>query len=459
MQTYYHSSGEVPSATYQSFEQTPVVARQAWPTRVLVCAAMVFVCVVAFLTYAVAEKTSVQTFVAPALQAARAPTAIPRYASRRGREQAPPPSNPFGFEGFGAAPPPPPPPPSRSRPSFDASGVTGVAGVGAKVVSELALYLAFNTAYFVSNTYQFLTEEQQKKLAKETVDKQLPELLELLGGASAATSKTLKTVADTEEFKDLQSSASDATKELTKGIKVEGKSKETLDKIKDIVADEKGEVLSEERKANVLDILKKGGAKATELSLYVFYNTFSILRNLDRVLPSETQTDGIEGKIEELETKAGELVASVKELPSKAGDVKEKLADFKDSIPTAQDLAELDPAEVSLSIRESLANAKTKIDDLVSWISASVAEDSEVRGTLQDLQIKLKPVTDKLGELAAKLPLPKKEDGSIDVSELLAQSGIVTVKGLKALVEATKKSAGSVNEKTAAAAAASSPAP
>ena len=65
------------------------------------------------------------------------------------------------------------------------------------------------------------------------------------------------------------------------------------------------------------------------------------------------------------------------------------------------------------SIRESLANAKTKIDDLVSWISASVAEDSEVRGTLQDLQIKLKPVTDKLGELAAKLPLPKKEDGSI----------------------------------------------
>ena len=46
-----------------------------------------------------------------------------------------------------------------------------------------------------------------------------------------------------------------------------------------------------------------------------------------------------------------------------------------------------------------------------------------------------------------------------DVSELLAQSGIVTVKGLKALVEATKKSAGSVNEKTAAAAAASSPAP
>ena len=143
-------------------------------------------------------------------------------------------------------------------------GVTGVAGVGAKVVSELALYLAFNTAYFVSNTYQFLTEEQQKKLAKETVDKcvlqtesylcggaprkaacadpqfiwcmlltagfplslfpdhrQLPELLELLGGASAATSKTLKTVADTEEFKDLQSSASDATKELTKGIKVE----------------------------------------------------------------------------------------------------------------------------------------------------------------------------------------------------------------------------------------------
>ena len=53
MQTYYHSSGEVPSATYQSFEQTPVVARQAWPTRVLVCAAMVFVCVVAFLTYGV----------------------------------------------------------------------------------------------------------------------------------------------------------------------------------------------------------------------------------------------------------------------------------------------------------------------------------------------------------------------------------------------------------------------
>ena len=56
------SSGEVSSATYQSFEQTPVVACQAWPTRVLVCAAMIFVCVVAFLTYAVAEKTSVQTF-------------------------------------------------------------------------------------------------------------------------------------------------------------------------------------------------------------------------------------------------------------------------------------------------------------------------------------------------------------------------------------------------------------
>ena len=84
------SSGEVPSATYQSFEQTPVVARQAWPTRVLVCAAMGFVCVVAFLTYAVAEKTSVQTFVAPALQAARAPTAIPRYSSRQGSSWTPP---------------------------------------------------------------------------------------------------------------------------------------------------------------------------------------------------------------------------------------------------------------------------------------------------------------------------------------------------------------------------------
>ena len=78
------SSGEVPSATYQSFEQTPVVACEAWPTRVLVCAAMVFVCVVGFLIYAVAEKTSVQTFVAMALQAARAPTAIPLNSSRQG---------------------------------------------------------------------------------------------------------------------------------------------------------------------------------------------------------------------------------------------------------------------------------------------------------------------------------------------------------------------------------------
>ena len=84
------SSGEVPSATYQSFEQTPVVARQAWPTRVLPCAAMVFVCVVAFLTYAVAEKTSVQTFLAPALQAARAPTAIPRNSSRKSSSWTPP---------------------------------------------------------------------------------------------------------------------------------------------------------------------------------------------------------------------------------------------------------------------------------------------------------------------------------------------------------------------------------
>ena len=84
------SSGEVPSATYQSFEQTPVVARQAWPTRVLVCAAMVFVCVVAFLTYAVAEKTSVQAFVAPALQAARAPIAIRPNSSRQGSSWTPP---------------------------------------------------------------------------------------------------------------------------------------------------------------------------------------------------------------------------------------------------------------------------------------------------------------------------------------------------------------------------------
>ena len=72
---------------------------------------------------------------------------------------------------------------------------------------------------------------------------------------------------------------------------------------------------------NVFRSIPQGGAKATELSLYVFYNTFSILRNLDRVLPSETQTDGIEGKIEELETKAGELVASVKEVCRRIGPV------------------------------------------------------------------------------------------------------------------------------------------
>lgn len=35
-----------------------------------------------------------------------------------------------------------------------------------------------------------------------------------------------------------------------------------------------------------------------------------------------------------------------------------------------------------------------------------------------------------------------------DYSKLLADSGIITVKGIKALIEATKKAAGSVSSKT-----------
>lgn len=52
-----------------------------------------------------------------------------------------------------------------------AQSVGRITTVGAKVVSELALYLAFNTAYFITNTYQYLSKEEQQLLAKETVDK------------------------------------------------------------------------------------------------------------------------------------------------------------------------------------------------------------------------------------------------------------------------------------------------
>lgn len=102
-------------------------------------------------------------------------------------DEQPAPKLPF----FGAPPAQPAKPPKKPSTNSDAlevfhffqqhkkcsyfspflQSVGKITGVGAKVVSELALYLAFNTGYFITNTYQFLSKEEQKQLAKQTVDK------------------------------------------------------------------------------------------------------------------------------------------------------------------------------------------------------------------------------------------------------------------------------------------------
>eukprot|EP00667_Euglena_gracilis_P004692 EG_transcript_4720 len=361
-------------------------------------------------------------------------------------DEQPAPKLPF----FGAPPAQPAKPPKKPSTNSDALESVGkITGVGAKVVSELALYLAFNTGYFITNTYQFLSKEEQKQLAKQTVDKQLPELLSLLGGTTEALGKTASTVAATEEYKELQKAASEAAQQLTKGVKSENTpTPEVIEKLKKIVADEKGEVLSEERKNALAETLKKGGVKGAELSLYLFYNVFTVLKNLDKVLPTEQQTTGIEGKINELETKLGDLAESVKDLPSASKTIVAKVEELKQSIPTPEDLANLDPAEVSLSVRSSLVSAKSSLEKVFDAISNALKEDSNFRRTLAEIGTKLRPVSDALGKLLARLPLPKKEDGTVDYSKLLADSGIITVKGIKALIEATKKAAGSVSSKT-----------
>lgn len=58
----------------------------------------------------------------------------------------------------------------------------------------------------------------------------------------------------------------------------------------------------------------KGGIKGAELSLYLFYNVFSVLKNLDKVLPTPEQTGGIEGKVEALQLKAAEFAEQVKQV-------------------------------------------------------------------------------------------------------------------------------------------------
>lgn len=428
MKTNYYQATELP--LHHCVNPSNDVRRPSW---LLVCAvAVVVACVTAFITY---DVTS-QHFIASSIQRVQSRVG-PLYATTRTQF-------PFGRK---EVPPPPPPPKSSGLEALESVG--RVTGVGAKVVSELALYLAFNTAYFITNTYQFLTKDEQQKLARETVDKQLPELLSLLGGTTEALGKTASTVAASEEYKDLQKTAAQAAEELKKGIKTESTpAPEVIEKLKSIVADEKGEVLSEERKSALAETLKKGGVKGAELSLYLFYNVFSVLRNLDKVLPTPDQTGGIEGKIQQLETKVVELGETVKELPSAGPKLAAKVAEIKETLPTADDLANLDPAEVSLSVRSSLASAKTGLDKAVVAVNEALKEDSDFRKSLQETSIKLKPVTDGVGALVAKLPLPKNADGSIDYSRLLAETGIITVKGIKALIEATKKAVASISAKT-----------
>ena len=65
------------------------------------------------------------------------------------------------------------------------------------------------------------------------------------------------------------------------------------------------------------------------------------------------------------------------------------------------------------AVRNSLAKAKKSLDSALAYANEQVKEDSNARATLKEISIKLKPLTDKLGELVEKLPLPRKEDGSI----------------------------------------------
>jgi hypothetical protein len=421
------------------------------------CASL-FSCGVVFFSFDALEQAQGWNFALPARVVAR-PTIA--YASKspfsfgKDDDETPPPKSGFSFSLSGSkretkvAPQPKPTNALSTAISSEALESVGrITTVGAKVVSELALYLAFNTAYFITNTYQYLSKEEQQLLAKETVDKQLPELLALLGGTTDTLTKTASAVASTDEYKELQRQASDAAQQLTKGIKTETPAPEVIEKLKKIVADQDGQVMSEERKSAFLDTLKKGGIKGAELSLYLFYNVFSVLKNLDKVLPTPEQTGGIEGKVEALQLKAAEFAEQVKQLPTEASKLQQKAEEIRASIPTAQDLANLDPAEVSLAVRGGLASAKVNLEKALATIAEGLKEDSEFRAVLKDLSIKLRPVTDSLGAAVNKLPLPKKEDGSVDYSKLLADSGIVTIKGIKALIEATKKAAGSVQSKS-----------
>jgi len=423
----YHEAGY-----YQPLNSS----RQAWSTKALVVAGVLGVCVGAFVTYEVTSHAAVNNYVATAMPAA-AVRAAPMYAVRRGAPPPPEPKKGFFDNTFFVDEPEPvrPPPPKRSVATNAALSDFGkIAGVGTKVVTDLALYLAFNTGYFVQNTYKYLSDEEQKALAKETVDKQLPEVLGLIGATTGEVKSISSAVAGTAEFQELSKSASEAAKKATKPVADAA----ALEKVKKLVADEKGEVLSAERKEAIAEVLKKGGVKATELSLYLFFNTLQVLKNLDRVLPTEAQISGIDGQVDQLASKSGELVSQIKDLPNKGKDVGATIAKITDSIPTTEDLANLDAEEVSFAVRNSLAKAKSSLDSAYAYVNEQLKEDSSSRATLNEISIKLKPLTDKLGELVEKLPLPRKEDGSIDYSKLLAETGIVTVKGVKALISATK---------------------
>jgi hypothetical protein len=412
---------------------------------------LVAACALGFATYEYSSYAATNNYVASALSGSVVSRAPALAASRRSSGQAPPPkTGGFSWPGAAEVDQTPAPAPKRTRKSFDSSGLENVgqiAGVGTKVVTDLALYLAFNTAYFVGNTYKYLSAEERKALAKETVDKQLPELLSLIGATTGEISSISSSVASTEEFKELQQSAAAAAKKLNKDGTA---TPEVVSKVKDLLADDKGEVLSEERKLAISEVLKKGGVKATELSLYLFYNVFTVLKNLDAVLPTESQVGGIDAKVEQLQEKSLDLLDQVKNLPSKGDDIAETIEGIKASIPTAEELANVDPAEVSLSVRANLGKAKESVDKAIASTNEALKEDSPLRKNLLEIQTKLKPVTDKLGELVQKLPLPRNEDGSINFSKLLAESGIITVKGIKALISATQASAGSVQKKVEA---------
>ena len=68
--------------------------------------------------------------------------------------------------------------------------------------------------------------------------RQLPELLGLIGATTGEVSKISSAVAGTSEFQELSKSASEAAKKATKPVADAA----ALEKVKKLVADEKGEV-------------------------------------------------------------------------------------------------------------------------------------------------------------------------------------------------------------------------